>query len=128
MKLTNTEKEIFKAIAEYQVLNADEKRELLDIIDENTLNLDGFDYLEFNELEIRVIPKDCIEQVYEDTIKDIVEDCYSLNLDSIPDFVAFEIDWAQTAENCMVDGYGHTFSGYDGSEYESTNFYYFRTN
>ena len=30
-----------------------------------------------------------------------------------------ELDWEKTAQNCLdADGYGHHFSGYDGSEFE----------
>ena len=85
-----------------------------------TIELEGEEY--------RFIHKDSIDEIYKETIKDIVTDCYDLNLDEIPSFISFNIDWDKTAENCMVDGYGHTFSSYDSSEVEVGNYYIFRTN
>lgn len=84
--------------------------------------------LDFDGHEYRLIGEDAIWDIYVDEIKNIVEDCYDLKLDSIPDFVAWNIDWEQTAKNAYVDGYGHTFSGYDGSEEEAGKYYIFRTN
>ena len=34
----------------------------------------------------------------------------------MPDWLA--VDWEETAQNCFVDGYGHTFARYDGYEIE----------
>lgn len=85
---------------------------------------------DFDGAEYRIIHDTAIWNIYVDTIKDIVEDCYSdvINLDKIPDFIAVSIDWEATAHNAYVDGYGHTFSSYDGSEIEVINHYIFRTN
>ena len=84
-------------------------------------------YIEIDGNEYRIIEECVIWDTYVDTIKEIVEDCYDVNL---PHFVA--VDWEETAENCIVDGYGHTFSSYDGSEFEyefdNINYYIFRTN
>lgn len=88
--------------------------------DDFTFDFDGNGY--------RLISDDAIWDIYVDEIKNIVNDCYELNLDKIPDFVAVSIDWEQTAKNAYVDGYGHTFSGYDGSECEAGGYYIFRTN
>jgi hypothetical protein len=93
---------------------------------------DDFSF-DFEGAEYRIIAKSSIWNIYVDEIKNIVEDCYDLKLDNIPDFVAFEIDWNKTAENAYQDGYGHTFSGYDGSELEVgvngiLTHYIFRTN
>ena len=84
--------------------------------------------LEFDGNEYRCIHKDSIWDIYVETIKEIVNDCYDLKLDKIPAFIALEIDWGQTANNAYVDGYGHTFSSYDGSEIEVSNHWVFRTN
>jgi hypothetical protein len=84
--------------------------------------------LEFDGNEYRLIGEDAIWDIYVDSIKEIVEDCYDLKLNNMPDFVAFSIDWEQTASNAYADGYGHTFSGYDGSEEEAGKYYIFRTN
>jgi DhnA family fructose-bisphosphate aldolase class Ia len=88
---------------------------------------DDFSF-DFEGAEYRIIAESSIWDIYVEEIKNIVEDCYDLKLDNIPDFVAFKIDWEQTAGNASIDGYGHTFSGYDGSELETKNHYIFRTN
>jgi len=102
-------------------LSYSEAKEALEQIDENivdySLELDGNEY--------RIISDGSIEEIYEDEIKSICEDCYELNL---PDFMTNCIDWAQVASNCLADGYGHTFSSYDGSEVFEGGFYIFRTN
>jgi hypothetical protein len=93
---------------------------------------DDFSF-DFEGAEYRIIAESSIWNIYVEEIRHIVEECYDLKLDNIPDFVAFEIDWNKTAENASVDGYGHTFSGYDGSELEvflngKMQYYIFRTN
>lgn len=96
---------------------------------ENHIGEDDFT-LDFDGNEYRLISESAIWEIYRDEIQQIVEDCYSdvLKPDKIPDFIAFSIDWEQTAQNAYVDGYGHTFSGYDGSEEEAAGYYIFRTN
>jgi len=88
--------------------------------DDFTFDFDGNEY--------RIISDAVIWSIYRDEIQNIVEECYELKLDSIPAFVAFNIDWEQTAKNAYSDGYGHTFSGYDGSEVEAAGYWVFRTN
>ena len=89
----------------------------------------GADFnFEFDGSEYRVISKDAIWSIYVDSIKNIVDDCYELGLDKVPDFIAISIDWEQTAKNAYGDGYGHTFSSYDGSEVETSGYYIFRIN
>lgn len=106
-------------------INIDDAREVIENVRDNlsddfTLDFDGNEY--------RIISDDVIWDIYVETIKDIVEECYDLKLDSIPNFVAFSIDWEGTAKNAYADGYGHTFSGYDGSEIEAGGYWIFRTN
>lgn len=125
-KLTETEKEIINGINCYQTLDFSDVKELILNIREKGLNLDGYDYLEFNGYEFRIIPCNKIEDIYHDSIVDMIKDCYDLSENKIPSFI--EIDWDKTVENCLVDGYGHHFSSYDGGEYETKNFYIFRTN
>lgn len=86
--------------------------------------------LDFDGAEYRLINNDAIWPIYRDAIQHIVEDCYSdvINLDKVPSFIAVNIDWEQTAKNAYVDGCGHTFSGYDGSEEQAAGYYIFRTN
>lgn len=95
----------------------------------NKIGEDDFT-LEFDGNEYRLISDSAIWGIYVDEIQSIVEDCYSdiIKLDKVPDFIALTIDWEQTAQNAYADGYGHTFSGYDGSEEEAAGYNIFRTN
>lgn len=103
--------------------------EIFEAVEEIATHLGEDDfYLEFDGNEYRLIHDDAIWQIYVDEIKSIVGDCYDLKLDDIPDFIAWEIDWEQTAKNAHADGYGHTFSSYDHSEQECNGYYIFRTN
>ena len=106
-------------------IDMDDAREAIktlqdDLADDFTFEFDGNEY--------RIISDDAIWGIYRDEIQRIVEECYDLRLDSIPAFVAFEIDWEQTAKNTYSDGYGHTFSTYDHSEVEAGGYWIFRTN
>ena len=105
-------------------LDADEIEEALTTLEENeddfTIDFDGNEY--------RLIKDSEIWGIYVEAIKDIVNDCYDLKLDKLPSFLAVEIDWEQTAKNCYVDGYGHTFASYDGDELESGEYWIFRVN
>lgn len=118
-----------EALQEYQEENESNYSALFEAIEEleSKLGNDDF-YFEFDGNEYRLISESAIWDIYVDEIRNIVNDCYDLKLDNIPSFVAWEIDWEQTAKNAYVDGYGHTFSGYDGSELEIGNYFVFRTN
>jgi hypothetical protein len=70
-------------------------------------------YIDIDGQEYRFISEFKIWDIYVEEIKNITLDCYDLKL---PDFLA--IDWEETAQNCSVDGYGHTFASYDGDELE----------
>jgi len=99
--------------------------EALDVIE---AGLGGDFSLDFDGNEYRIISDDCIWGIYRDEIQQIVEECYELNLDALPEFIAVKIDWEETVQNAYADGYGHTFSGYDHSEYEAGSHWVFRTN
>lgn len=103
--------------------------ELFDAIEEleSKLGNDDF-YFEYDGNEYRIIADSAIWDIYVEEIQSTVEDCYDLRLDNMPSFVEFSIDWEATAKNCYSDGYGHHFSGYDGSELEIGGYYVFRTN
>jgi hypothetical protein len=109
--------------------DTDKREELQGFIDEFDLS-DSDQVIEFDGNEYRIIRESDIWDIYKEEIKNIVEDCYSdvLKLDKVPDFIALEVDWEQTAKNAYADGYGHTFSSYDHSEIETKNHYIFRTN
>lgn len=88
---------------------------------------------EFDGNEYRIIADSAIWGIYVETIEEIVNDCYDLKLDKVPDFIALTVDWEQTAQNAYADGYGHTFATYDGEEIEvcidnKLQYYVFRTN
>lgn len=107
-------------------ITVSDAREAIETLREK-IGEDDFTF-DFDGNEYRIIADSAIWDIYVETIKEIVNDCYDLKLDKIPDFVSVSIDWEKTAQNAYVDGYGHTFSSYDGSEYESGGYYIFRTN
>jgi len=73
----------------------------------------------------RFIAVNSIDDIYETAIQELVEDCYFVN-DEAPWWIA--IDWEQTAQNCLQDGYAHTFAFYDGKEHIVSEYYIFRIN
>lgn len=110
-------------------LTYEDIREGLENIDSNYKE-DDF-YFEFDGMEYRVIHDSDIWDIYVETIKNIVEDCYSdvIKLDKIPAFIAVSIDWEATAHNAYSDGYAHTFATYDGQDIGCVHgFNIFRTN
>ena len=110
---------------------ADDAAHIFEALEEIEGHIGEDDFtIDFDGNEYRIINESDIWEIYKDAIQNIVEDCYSevINLDKVPSFIAVTIDWEQTAKNAYVDGYGHTFSGYDGSEEEAAGYYIFRTN
>ena len=91
-------------------INRDEVLEILRALKDQ----DDF-YQEIDGNEYRFISDFAIWDVYVEEIQHITEDCYEIKAPAW-----LEIDWEQTAKNCYIDGYGHTFSHYDGNEYEFT--------
>lgn len=90
---------------------------------ESANNFNDFTF-EFDENEYRIISDDSIERIYREEKEETIRGWYDLS--NIPDFI--EIDWDKTIDNYSQDGYGHHFSGYDGSEIECAGYYIFRTN
>lgn len=122
--------EILRAIIDSQShrIDMDDAREAIETLRDNiNQGYDDFTF-DFDSNEYRLISESAIWEIYVEEIQRIVEECYEINLDKIPDFVAVSIDWEKTAQNAYADGYGHTFSGYDGSEECAGGFYIFRTN
>ncbi len=115
--------------AKEQEVNIDIASEFFEALEELEQKIGEDDFrLEFDGNEYRMIAESNIWQIYRDEIEETVKDCYDLKLDDIPSFIAISIDWEQTAQNAYADGYGHQFSGYDGSEEEAAGYYIFRTN
>ena len=106
-------------IADYLELDDEEIVSLKDLIAEDV----DFTFIPHSGGEYRLIHTDVIEEVFHDECKQTIEDCYDMG--DVPSFV--EIDWKATTDNCLVDGYGHQFSPYDGSEEHIGSYYIFRT-
>ncbi len=122
--------EILRTIIDSQShsVDMDDTREAIETLRES-INNGEYDFtFDFDGNEYRIIHEGSIWGIYVEEIKNIVESCYDLKLDKLPEFIAVKIDWEETAANAFVDGYGHTFSGYDGSEEETAGYYIFRTN
>ena len=99
--------------------------DLIEVIKDSMQTEDDFSIDDLPCGEVRVICKDAIDEIWTESLIDMVKDCYE-GMREIPDFVA--IDWDKTAENLKADGLGHHFAGYDHEEHESGNFHIFRTN
>jgi hypothetical protein len=118
-------KDLWEFVKDDLSLKAD-KGDIRDLIDQ--MNEDNDVYWECDSEEYRIIHTDVIDDIAEDEIKEIVQDCYLNGLD-MDKLWWIEIDWEQTADNCIsADGYGHHFSSYDGSEQEWEDWYFFRVN
>jgi len=107
-------------------IDMDTAREAIETL-RDKIGEDDFSF-DFDGNEYRIITESAIWGIYKDEIETIVNDCYELNLDKIPSWIAVEIDWEQTAKNAYSDGYGHTFSSYDHSEIDVADHWVFRTN
>lgn len=110
-------------------IDRDEVREIVDNFENKTSDF----YQEIDGQEYRFILDDYIDDIAEEEIKELVQECYLDGLDT-DKYWWIAIDWKQTAENCInADGYGHHFGRYDGNEYEVTvdsynQYHVFRTN
>lgn len=103
--------------------------DIADVLDDINTEFSVDFTIDCDGCEFRVIADSAIWDIYVETIKDIVTDCYDLKLDNIPAFIAVSVDWEVTATNAYVNGYGHTFSSYDGSEFlTDAGYWIFRTN
>lgn len=100
--------------------------ELFDLINEtcNSLGDDDFYIDNLPGGECRLIHKNSIGQIWEESLIEQIKDCHDLS--GVPSFV--KIDWEATAKNCMTDGMGHHFSSYDEKEHNAGDYYIFRTN
>lgn len=100
--------------------------EVQNIVEEIETTYSDF-YADIDGNEYRFIHSDYIWEIYVESIKELAEDCYDIN---VPSWLA--IDWEETAQNCIVDGYGQTFAHYDHEEHEvkigNEDYHVFRTN
>jgi len=127
-KMKTIKRQILEFISEELELdiNRDEVNEF-----ERFLNSDNDFHIDIDGNEYRVINADAIWDIFVEEIQQTVEECYLGGVD-LDKFWWIELDWEKTAKNCFADGYGNTFSSYDGSELEcefgEENYYIFRTN
>jgi hypothetical protein len=114
--------------------SVDQVRQAIEELSNYISERDDEIYLSFDGNEYHIISDLSIWDIYVESIRETVTYCSDLKLNDIPSFVAFEIDWEKTAQNCYADGYGYQFSSYDGSENYVTNekedaaWWFFRTN
>lgn len=138
--LTKT-KEDWKVIAECIINHTNEKynavdvRVLIETCKDVTIS-DDF-CLEFDGAEYRIIKDYAIWDIYVEEIKQITLDCYLCGHSSVSNYQDghseglpwwIELDWEATAQNTIIDGYGHNFAGYDHEESELNGYWVFRIN
>ena len=128
VKMTNEQKELVKGIYDYLEMSG--YNDLKSVI-KKVIEVDIADDFYISDLwyncgsrDLRIISKSDIDDIYYNSTVDLIKDCYDLSDKKIPSFI--EIDWDKTVQNCKVDGFGHHFSGWDGSEYETENYYIFK--
>jgi len=109
-----------KSVLEITHFDSDELQELCD-----NIGCDDF-HVRLDDAEYRFIKEDAIEDIFAEFIQELFDDCY--NMDDMPNILVCHIDWDGVVRDCMMDGYGHHFSSYDGSEYNAEEYYIFRTN
>ena len=87
--------------------------------------------VELNEGEYRIIHDNAIEDIFDSEIRELADDCY--DVEGIKEKMGnvgryFTFDYDSFVEDCRMDGYGHHFSGYDGSEESVGPWNIFRVN
>ena len=122
--LVQLQKEVIRSICKYRRFNSlDEIKEVIKAVKASDMDIEDDFFIECNGVEIRVISDSAIDQIWSDELEDLLQECFT-----IPDFLQGYIDYDKWVRDCKFDGMGHHFSSYDGSERESRNYYYFRTN
>jgi hypothetical protein len=73
-----------------------------------------------------IIDKDRIDNVFRDWIIDLADECYLSDKDKM---VKRYFDYDKFIDDCMIDGYAHTFNSYDGyTELETDQYYIYYHN
>lgn len=109
-----------KTALEIAVFDSGELEELCE-------NLGGIDFqIELDGSEYRFIDDNSIEDIFAESVQNMIEECYIT--EDMPSLIVGHLNWDGIVRDCMMDGYGHHFSGYDGSENGVTGYYIFRTN
>ena len=117
-KMNILERELVLGLVEYSIEQYDKDvtlEDLKDLINDIKDILEGQEdfYVEFLGMGFRIIDKDFIDDIF---------------LYELSDFARRYFDMDSFVRDCKIDGMGHHFSGYDGSEFETGTFHYFRTN
>lgn len=104
--------------------------EIFDALEEIETHLGEDDFtLDFDGAEYRLISDSDIWEIYKTELENLIDECYPEVKKALEhNWIAISIDMEQTAKNAFVDGYGHHFSSYDGSEETAARYYIFRTN
>ena len=118
--------DIFDTIENYHSGNftASELEPLVDFLNDSKKEI----WLEIDGMEFHIISESAIDEIYQESFKEMVEDCYDIKPDNFPGFLIVNIDWKASADYVQqCDGYGNHFASYDGEELESSGYYIFRT-
>jgi len=118
--------DIFDTIENYHSGDfiAGELEPLVDFLNDSKKEI----WLEIDGMEFHIISESAIDEIYQESFKEMVEDCYDIKPDNFPGFLIVNIDWEASADYVQqCDGYGNHFASYDGEELESSGYYIFRT-
>lgn len=137
--MDNTLKQIALELKENS-FNSDERRTIIESMDTNDfiignyrfINMDKIDEIQKDELLSDTYTLGCFTSWFIADITgltcDVVEKAQETeSFELLGALMEKEIDEVQE-KYASVDGYGHHFSGYDGSEVEIDGFYMFRIN
>lgn len=99
--------------------------EFFDNLDEVSTNFRNPDfYIDTPSGEVRCIEEDSIEEIHEEYLEDLLEECYNLKeIEEGP----IVVDKKATIQNMKGDR-GPDLSGYDGEEHSYRNYFIYRVN
>lgn len=104
-----------------------EKEELEEIKEKlRWLNFDGYDYIEIGDGEYRIILEEKIEDIFKNSVIELVRDCYLPK--DLHNIIECNIDRDGIVEDFEIAWYWEHFSSYDGNEIYWYWIYLFRTN
>lgn len=121
-------KSMIQTIVDFTVddFSLSQLKELDALIDSN-LSDDFYIELPNNGYEYRIITSEDIADILEESLEDLVNDCYNIDELTSSGWLSnyITIDYERMARDTH---YGEHFSSYDGSEESDSDYYYFRTN
>lgn len=97
-------------------------KELDEMIEDNLCST-SYNYIEldFTKYTYVALDKCQIDDIWYDSIIDLVDDCY---LNGVPEQVKNYFNYDKFFEDCKEDGRPHHFNGYDGNTELETEDYY----